>query len=197
MATNRILEFTPSQEEAIVARILVLLHQAVDEHFPSAEKATRQFTKTVFSEEGERTALGAPTEGQGFGNEEKTGPGERPPDPNVAHCPVIPPPPRDTPVSQAAHAAAAQSSARTPPLPGHAPQPQPANSGAPHSRVPPSGGMPSASGASAASAFSGMSGISGIEKKRPRGDAGPDWITRATLALLVAGLILLAYSFLA
>lgn len=193
MATNRILEFTPSQEEAIVARILVLLHQAVDEHFPSAEKATRQFTKTVFSEDGsERTAIGSlPSEG-GFGNEEKTGPGERPPDvlPGV-HVP--PPPPRD--LVGASAVISTQPVGRVPSPPSNQPSAKPSQT--PVSRVPPETAATASMGpaSSSASAITGMSGMSDF-KKRDRAD-GPDWVTRAMLALLIAGLIVLAYSFLA
>lgn len=53
---NRILEFLPSDEEAVVSRVLVVVHQLIDEHFPHVEQAGRQFTKTVFSGESERTA---------------------------------------------------------------------------------------------------------------------------------------------
>ena len=95
---NRILEFSPSQEEAVVARILVLVHQAVDTHFPAAEQATRQFTKTVFSGEGESTAgVRAAPDGDGdtkvtaFGSDERTSPDGRLHDPDRA--PYIPPPP--------------------------------------------------------------------------------------------------------
>ena len=205
MATNRILEFTPSQEEAIVARILVLLHQAVDEHFPAAEKATRQFTKTVFSDDGERTALGAPGEAaaHGFGNEEKTGPGDRPPEGSAAggHAP-----PRDLP----SHGASGHAEAR----PGKPPGPPTAHVPAPPSSAPmpvsivPTAPIPrpvstsphpapaATGGMSAASALSWMSGMTGLEKRRRGSAEGRDWVTMATLALLVAGLILLAYSFL-
>ena len=74
---NRILDFTASQEETVVARLLVLVHQAVDEHFPSAEQPNRQFTKTVFSGEGEKTAMVAAAgseEDSAFGSEEQTSP---------------------------------------------------------------------------------------------------------------------------
>ena len=54
---NRLLEYSPATEEAVVSRILVQIHKAVDEHFPSARQANRQFTKTVFSEDTESTAL--------------------------------------------------------------------------------------------------------------------------------------------
>jgi len=53
---NRIFEHTPASEGAIVSRVLVAIHQAIDEHFPGAIKASRQFTKTVFSDTAEHTA---------------------------------------------------------------------------------------------------------------------------------------------
>lgn len=48
---NRIYELIPSPEESVIPRILLLVHQAVDENFPAAEQAGRQFSKTVFSDE--------------------------------------------------------------------------------------------------------------------------------------------------
>lgn len=233
MATNRILEFTPSQEEAIVARVLVLVHQAVDEHFPSAEKATRQFTKTVFSEDGESTKTGpidpnADTDPRGkpvavlagaFGNEEKTGPGREPAE-ATASAAGLPPPPQ-APVAKGATAAASAPrtpAAPLPPVPAQDPDligrkssastPQRPNPNisrhdsrhesrhneaggrgdAGHSGLGAVSGM-TASGVSGISGMSGMTGLKGSAL-----DAGPDWVTRITLVLLVAGLVLLAYS---
>lgn len=174
MATNRILEFTPSQEEAIVARILVLLHQAVDENFPAAEKANRQFTKTVFSDDDvETTAIGSPQDpgARGFGSEEKTDPGNRPPDAGAT----------PTRAPKAGAEASPASPAPGVPLRSSASQPsalQPAPT-APHSNA---GGDVQAS--------------SGVDKKAKGPSEGRDWISLVTLALLIAGLILLAYSFL-
>ena len=68
---NRFLDFTPSQEEAVVSRILVLVHQAIDENFPVVEKADRQFTKTIFTNEGETSELSA-APGPTFGEIEAT-----------------------------------------------------------------------------------------------------------------------------
>ena len=70
---NRFLDFTPSQEEAVVSRILVLVHQAIDENFPVVEKADRQFTKTIFTNEGETSELSA-APGPTFGEIEATSP---------------------------------------------------------------------------------------------------------------------------
>lgn len=53
---TRILDLIPTSEETLVSRVLLLVHRAVDENFPRAEKPNRQFSKTVFSEDGiERT----------------------------------------------------------------------------------------------------------------------------------------------
>ncbi len=54
---TKILEFTPSQEDAITARVLVMVHRAVDQHFPNTTQPSRQFTKTVFSDDQETTAI--------------------------------------------------------------------------------------------------------------------------------------------
>ena len=54
---TKILEFTPSQEDAVTARILVMVHRAVDQHFPHTTQPSRQFTKTVFSDDQETTAI--------------------------------------------------------------------------------------------------------------------------------------------
>ena len=53
---NRIFEYIPAQEAAIVSRVLISVHKAIDDHFPDAIKASRQFTKTVFSDTAESTA---------------------------------------------------------------------------------------------------------------------------------------------
>lgn len=46
---TRILEFQPTDEHTVVARVLVELHQAIDLHFPGANPSARQFTKTVLT----------------------------------------------------------------------------------------------------------------------------------------------------
>jgi len=72
---NRIIDFTLSDEESVVSRILIQVHKAVDQHFPDAEAASRQFTKTVFSEEeSESTAMlkPIPQEASEFAHEEST-----------------------------------------------------------------------------------------------------------------------------
>ena len=179
---NRILEFSPSQEEAVVARILVLVHQAVDQHFPSAEQANRQFTKTVFSGEGEQTAGvraapddDAPKSGSEFESDERTSPDGKSPE---GGKPFIPPPPGRTGGGFPAQA------------PSASPSPADRNLGFG------SGVNPLAIGQS------GHSNIAGGLSKSTRLDAtidemrsnvGLDWTMRLTLAALIAGLILLAY----
>lgn len=169
---NRILDFTPSQEEALVARVLVLVHQTVDDAFPSAEKATRQFTKTVFSDDNERTAIGRPGDAEQFAEGEATGPARHaasPPAPTAGH--QLPPPP---PAKGAA----------TAPLP-----PQPiADKTAPHQ-------APHTVTPQTPAERSNLSSVTN-QSSMQRYDslAGPDWVTRFTLALLIAGLVLLAYA---
>jgi hypothetical protein len=55
--TSRILDFTPTEERVIVNRILVHVHKAIDLQFPQAKPASFQFTKTVFSDDDEHTAI--------------------------------------------------------------------------------------------------------------------------------------------
>lgn len=169
---NRILDFSPSQEEAVVSRILVLVHQAIDDAFPSAENANRKFTKTVFSEEGgEKTAALRP--GEQFAHVEDTSPDGRSPDGTAA---VPPPPPSRVP----------------PPPPGPSPGPKARTEAeAPES----------AQSLGFNSHLNPMAGTRGPSKttrldthmERMGVNEGPDWVTRITLALLIAGLILLAY----
>ena len=188
MATNRILEFTPSQEEAVVARILVLVHQAVDEHFPSAEKATRQFTKTVFSDDSERTAIGSLPVLEGFGNEERTDPGHEPAGDEKGsggtHAPLPAPP--SARKDGGSHPVVAPI---PPPMrPNHIKSRHESTHQVSRSETSAPSAAPSAESASISAAAS--TSVTGIERKLNK----PDWITRALLALLVAGLLLLAYS---
>jgi len=48
---KRVFEFVPSEPEAMVSRILVVTHQAIDEAFPDAKPAPHRFAKTVFGDE--------------------------------------------------------------------------------------------------------------------------------------------------
>ena len=52
---SRILEFQPTDEQTIVARVLVELHQAIDVSFPNVKPSERQFSRTVLTHQGETT----------------------------------------------------------------------------------------------------------------------------------------------
>ncbi len=53
---SRILELQPTDEQTIVARVLLELHQAIDAHFPNVNASARQFTKTVLSHQSDQPA---------------------------------------------------------------------------------------------------------------------------------------------
>jgi hypothetical protein len=46
---HRSLDFTPVDDEVIVSRILMALHQTIDEVFPHAQPASSRFAKTAFT----------------------------------------------------------------------------------------------------------------------------------------------------
>lgn len=46
---HRSLDFTPVEDEVIVSRILMSLHQAIDDAFPHAQPASQRFAKTAFT----------------------------------------------------------------------------------------------------------------------------------------------------
>ena len=48
---KRILEFSPTDQDVIVSRSLVMVHQTIDSHFPGAKPASQRFAKTAFGEE--------------------------------------------------------------------------------------------------------------------------------------------------
>jgi hypothetical protein len=52
---SRILEFIPSDEQTVVARVLLELHQAIDINFPNANPSGRQFAKTILTSQSEAT----------------------------------------------------------------------------------------------------------------------------------------------
>ena len=67
---SRILEFQPADEQTVVARVLLELHQAIDSHFPDAKGTSRQFTKTILSSGAESTAVdNRPNQPQEVGGE--------------------------------------------------------------------------------------------------------------------------------
>lgn len=60
---HRSLDFTPVDDEVIVSRILMQLHQAIDDAFPNAQPASSRFAKTAFTGYDEPTLTqGAPLE---------------------------------------------------------------------------------------------------------------------------------------
>jgi hypothetical protein len=209
---NRIYELTPSPEESVIPRILLLVHQAVDENFPTAEKAGRQFSKTVFSDElteqtaGDRSA--PPDDGFNLPPPPVLGVGKASPSSaggdrlakTKTVSPVIPPPPpakvgevRDTiPPSpaQAKPSSPLESWDEVKALEGSAP--------IPHQREAQDPQDPASGEATLRDRKEGKDRL-GIEqhhkKKPPQDDAslGPDWTTRITLALLLAGMLLLGY----
>jgi hypothetical protein len=54
---SRILELQTTDEQTIVARVLLELHQAIDVNFPNAGGTSRQFSKTVLSTHADSTAI--------------------------------------------------------------------------------------------------------------------------------------------
>ena len=44
----RVFDFQPAEQEVVVSRVLVLVHQAVDDTFPHAKPASARFAKTAF-----------------------------------------------------------------------------------------------------------------------------------------------------
>lgn len=192
MAMNRILEFTPSQEEAVVSRILVLVHQTVDECFPAVAQ-NRQFTKTVFSDN-ESTVIGAP--GIHGATADDAGSGARP----SVFADNIDTASDAAPDDLELSAIEAQAQAKAPPIvPPQPPRPHPSlvnTAPTPHLIAGP--------GAGGAAAAIGVMDRASTTSKGPTRldtaldalseDAGPDWISRITLVFLIAGLILLAYA---
>lgn len=157
-----------------MARILVLVHQAVDTHFPAAEQATRQFTKTVFSESEPTAGVKAsPADGDdepaAFGSDERTSPDGRPQD--QGRSPYIPPPPGRPAGAFAQQAERADASGRAAAL-SSKPHPLPIG--------------PEASQLSKSTRLDTT-----IEEMRTQ--VGLDWTMRITLAALFAGIALLIF----
>ncbi len=46
--SQRVFDFTPAEQEVVVSRVLVHLHQAIDDAFPHARPASQRFAKTAF-----------------------------------------------------------------------------------------------------------------------------------------------------
>lgn len=68
---GRIIEFQPSDEQTVVARVLLELHQAIDANFPDANQTNRQFARTVLTNQNESTRIdGIPNAGSGRSNKQ-------------------------------------------------------------------------------------------------------------------------------
>ena len=157
---SKILEITASQEEAVVSRVLLLVHQVIDEKFPALQNSSRQFTKTVFSEEGESTA-------QHFVPSEAL---------SDSDAPTIPPPPASSRRSD-------KSSPQQVTAPRAAPVTKKSESRS-HGNFDPDN-------------LSNSTRLgTEMESLKPESPLS-DWTTRITVALLIAGLVLLAYALLA
>ena len=164
---NRILEFTPSQEEVLVARVLVLVHQALDEYLPQARQTDRQFIKTVFREDSERTSTSteaAPDDSE-IANVDaavaQSSRGEEQiPEKNTSNdsqVKITPPPPPPPPVLEAAKQ------------------------------------RPAANLAAPAVASSNTLNTDPPDHTQRVQKESTDWLTRVALGLLLAGLVVLTY----
>ncbi len=165
---SRILDFTFSPEEAVVSRVLILVHRAVDDHLPYAQEAGRQFTKTVFSSDDDPTGLYKVT---------------------VSDEAQIPPPPPATPPPPLPRISVAQKSEIDPPTSAPIPPPPP-----PKARPKASGGRssskpqpisrtrPKSTNYAASEAYPVDSIIN-----------QPDWISRVTAFFLLLGIAVLVY----
>lgn len=209
---NRIFEFTPATEESVVPRILLLVHQAVDENFPTAEHGGRQFSKTVFSDEAV----------------EKTAGDHNAPEDGLPPGPLMPPLPPGLPGPLGIVVPSLGSGVREEKTPDHSVPPPPLLGAARHSlprvtprphsaekdpkvasplpQPAPTEGLSLADAAHAAKDHANApvlseQGMALPEQTRKkvthRGQREADWTTRITLALLLAGLILLGYVVLA
>lgn len=59
---QRVFDFSPAEHEIVVSRILLQVHQAVDEAFPHARPASQRFAKTAFIGSDEPTLTQIPVE---------------------------------------------------------------------------------------------------------------------------------------
>jgi hypothetical protein len=176
---SRILEINPSQEETVVSRVLLLVHQAIDEKFPDLQNAPRQFTKTVFSDEGESTAQHyLPAEARGSDG----APHDVPPPPPVEN--------RRGAKSQNSSKAASQEAVDTRPSPHNLPSK--ADPTAPRSSM-----IAKNDQRTDGESFSNSTRL-GTEMESLKPEPGlSDWGTRITVALLLAGIVLFVYAILA
>lgn len=212
---NRIYELIPSPEESVIPRILLLVHQAVDENFPAAEQAGRQFSKTVFSDElVEQTAgdRSSPSE-EGVANPSPPNSGYAKAStiagsvelstktPQSVAPPKIPPPPQakipekkpSTTPSPSSHTLISSTHPSDSPTLSEEQNQQTAPTRARESDDETSGNTRKRQEKESKirPAELDTSGERKPEKSQP--SAHVDWTTRITLALLLAGLLLLGY----
>lgn len=196
MAMNRTFEFTPSPEEALVSRILVLVHKAVDENFPAIAQANRQFTKTLFSDDTERTAIGStPDLAPAFAGEEDTASDNRS-HPDVKEHPPVPPaplptlipPPPGSPTRASRHEAAANSRPAASANNNNLPPAATTDAGQALSQAPQSQAAARSQQVASRQGTRLDDAMVGIEGK------SPDWWTHILIALLIAGGIVFIYA---
>ncbi|MBM4250986.1 MAG: hypothetical protein FJ146_03370 [Deltaproteobacteria bacterium] len=168
---SRILDFTYSPEEAVVSRVLILVHRAVDDYLPYAQEASRQFTKTVFSSESDATGIV-----RVLGLDEIP----PPPAPVAVLLPPPPPPPR-----QARSSDSEASTAREIPTPGPGVQTKAPISGAAKSSSKPRPVSKSKPKSTTTAMYDGGQLDSVIVR--------PDWISRTTAVILIIGIMALIY----
>ncbi len=184
---NRILEFSQSQESIVVPRILIRVHKAIDENFPAAVAPPRQFSKTIFSEEEEETAI---QHSSGEKNDVKEEPKKTIPLPPSIHvdtkaAPKSPLKATETPVS----------SRNTGPSSALSAPPSGQKISMPISSLSPKN-QKSLSAIKSGMTFADMGPISkynNLEEMESRLKLGPDWTTRIAILVFLAGLSSLVY----
>ena len=70
---KKVFEFIQADHDTVVSRTLVMVHRAIDNHFPNADPASQRFAKTVFGEEKTLTKS-LPSSEWSQGNSEDTAP---------------------------------------------------------------------------------------------------------------------------
>jgi hypothetical protein len=57
---SKLMEIVPTPESAIIPRVLVQVHRALDEHLSGSGQSARQFARTLVTGASEDTAIGPP-----------------------------------------------------------------------------------------------------------------------------------------
>ncbi|MEN9834885.1 MAG: hypothetical protein RL011_1078 [Pseudomonadota bacterium] len=169
---SRILDFTFSPEEAVVSRVLILVHRAVDEHLPYAQEASRQFTKTVYSSDNDSNGVAA------------LGSDEVPPPPSPAASVIPPPPPIRSKLTQTLEPETRSGQDVPPPPPPPAAKPKAEPSASKKSSKPQQISR-SKPRPTKAAGHENDSLDSIVEKS--------DWVSRVTAVFLIVGIAVLLY----